>query len=225
MLALLVDVLAGDLPPGRSSARWLLVLPLVTSIGGIVAGRQWGRWLGLAVAIAALPWSLVLSFDPHLRDVRGFATLGCVAALFASLSGHAMVNHFEGRQSGIDWSGPRVRWLRWTIICNLASGLALLLFVLFFRAPFAWHLPVFIALIAGLVAGTYLVARQMTAGLLLVWLCCLLIPPVLILFIREARADLGETILLVATLAPGITTGWATAFVFGRPLWRYFRSV
>ena len=223
MLALLVTALV-TAPPFHSTSRWILVLPLVISIAGILTARAWGRWLGLAIAVAVLPWTLVLSLDPTLPSIRGFTTLACVLALFATLSGQTMILHFEGRQTAIDWTGPRMRWLRWAIICNLASVLALLLFVLLYDAAFDWHLPVFTALIAGLVTGTLLLARQLTAGLLLVWLCALAILPVLALFIRAAGADPAENILLVANLAPGIITGWATAFVFGRPLWRFLRS-
>ena len=66
--------------------------------------------------------------------------------------------------------------------------------------------------------------RQKTAGLLLVWLCCLLILPVGVFFVQASAADVAEATLFATMFLPGVVTGWATGFVFGRPVWRYLRS-
>jgi hypothetical protein len=80
------------------------------------------------------------------------------------------------------------------------------------------------ATMAGLIAGVVLVARQLTAGLLLLWLCCIAIIPVGAVFVLSEATGVGDAFLFAAALLPGALTGWATVFVFGRPLIRFLRS-
>jgi hypothetical protein len=117
-----------------------------------------------------------------------------------------------------------MRWLGWTVIGNLASVLTLLLFVVAYRFRFAWHMALLGAVMAGLIAGVVLLARRLTAGLLLVWLCCIAIIPIGAMFFMSEATSAGEALLFAAALLPGALTGWATVFVFGRPLIRFLRS-
>jgi hypothetical protein len=145
-------------------------------------------------------------------------------SLLAALAGRAMARRYEGSAKSADWFGPRMRWLGWTVIGNLASVLTLLLFVVAYRFRFAWHMGLLGATMAGLIAGVVLVARQLTAGLLLLWLCCIAILPVGAVFVLSEATGSGEALLFAAALLPGALTGWATVFVFGRPLVRFLRS-
>jgi hypothetical protein len=226
--ALLVAAMGSVFTPGGESRRplWLLLVPLILSIAGLVTDRFWARWLGLAIAIAVLPWAFVITFvpEPGLPVPAGAGALAAAVALLAALAGRRMAARYEGKVKSIDWFGPRMRWLGWTVIGNLASVLTLLLFVVAYRFRFAWHMALLGAVMAGLIAGVVLLARQLTAGLLLVWLCCIAIIPVGAMFVLSEATGAGEALLFAAALLPGALTGWATVFVFGRPLIRFLRS-
>jgi hypothetical protein len=226
--ALLVATMGSVFTPGGEARRplWLLLVPLAGSIAGLVTGRYWARWLGLAIAIAVLPWAFVITFvpEPGLPVPAGAGALATAVALLAALAGRGMAARYEGRSKSIDWVGPRMRWLGWTVIGNLASVLTLLLFVVAYPFRFAWHMALLGAVMAGLIAGVVLLARRLTAGLLLVWLCCIAIIPIGAMFVMSEATSAGEALLFAAALLPGALTGWATVFVFGRPLIRFLRS-
>jgi hypothetical protein len=212
---------ASPLDPGLVLAtRWLLV-PLGLTIIGLALERMWGRWLAIAGAVAVLPWAAFLTFGmPAGTILRRQAALALAAslALILSLSGRAMVGRYEGRGAG-DWTVPRMGLVRWTIILNLASVLHLFLFLVAYRYTIAWHAVIPAGLLAGLLSGVLLLARQKTVGLLLVALSCVLFVPAGTYFVwREAR-HAGELYLFATLFLPGVLAGWACLFAFGRHLW------
>ncbi|MGB5528087.1 MAG: hypothetical protein WBN79_14570, partial [Gemmatimonadota bacterium] len=66
-LVLFLAPRAGDGPPGQERlgiAILLMLLPLVWALVGLVLQRPAGRWLGLAVGIAVLPWAMAFTLGP-----------------------------------------------------------------------------------------------------------------------------------------------------------------
>jgi hypothetical protein len=114
--------------------------------------------------------------------------------------------------------------VRWTIILNMASALGLFLFVVVYRYAIGWHVAIPAVLLAGLVAGVLLLARQKTVGLLLVALSCILFVPAGTFFVWQEASHTGEVYLFAAAFLPGIIAGWACLFAFGRPMWRALRA-
>ncbi len=212
--------------PGAVGRRALLLAPIVLAMAGLLTARTWSRWLGLAAAMTVLPWAAVLLGDGRAPGAGPGASAALAAALItvAALAGRPMIEAGEGRMTGIDWRGPRMRWLRWAIIGNLVSALTLYLFVVAYAFQPAWQIVLLATPMAGLLAGVLLLVRQKTAGLLLVWLCCVLILPAGAIFVVSAASDAPDAILFVLTLLPGLVTGWATAFVFGRPVYSFLKT-
>lgn len=213
-----------DAPGAEVTAALGLLVPLAAAVAGTLRHYAWGRWLGLAIGLAVLPWAAVLTLGPTYGAPvwRPAIALGAALLLLVSLSGRAMFEAYEGRATGrdggADWRGGRRALLRWTIICNLASGLALYVFVTVYNprvAASAWPLAV---LLLGLVAGVGLLARQRTVGLLLVALCCVAFVPVGIWFVGREAFYVGEAFLFGVIFAPGVLTGWASLVAFARPI-------
>jgi hypothetical protein len=206
-------------------ATRLLLVPLGVTIAGLALGRYWSRWLALAGAFAVLPWAVVLTFGLPSGAPLGQQTIALVASfvLLASLLGRTMFDHCEGR-SGRDWSGPRMGLVRWTIILNIASALGLFLFVAVYRYAIEWHVVIPAVLLAGLLAGVLLLARQKTLGLLLVAVCSVLFVPAGTFFVWKEASHTGEVYVFAAAFVPGIAAGWACLFAFGKPLWQALRT-
>jgi hypothetical protein len=229
MLALLgLGGLAVTQRPGASpldaglvlATRWLLV-PLGLTIIGLAMGRTWARWLALAGAVAVLPWAAFLTFGmPAGTLIRRQAAFALAASLvlLLSLSGRAMVRRYEGHAAR-DWTAPRMGLVRWTIILNLASALQLFLFLVAYRYTIAWHAVIPAGLLAGLLAGVLLLARQKTVGLLLVASSCVLFVPAGAFFVWKEARHTGEIYLFAALFLPGVLAGWACLAAFGRDLW------
>jgi len=114
--------------------------------------------------------------------------------------------------------------VRWTIILNIASAIGLLLFVAVYRYAIEWHVAIPGVLLVGLVAGVSLLARQMTFGLLLVALSCVLFVPSGTFFVMKEASHTGEMYLFAAAFLPGVIAGWACLFAFGRPIWKALRT-
>lgn len=205
---------------------WAGLAPLAATIVAIILNRPWGRWLALALAVAVLPWAAALTFGETYgaSRVRPAIALGSTAVLLIGLTGRTAFGGFEGAAEGLDWSGPRMGLVRWTIILNLASGLGLFLFAVFYQPRIAWHAAIPASLLAGLLAGVLLLARQRTAGLLLVALCCLLFVPAGAYFVAQEARYAGEALLFGGLFAPGVVTGVATLLAFGKPLLRALRT-
>ncbi|HEY7612875.1 MAG TPA: hypothetical protein VH764_07765 [Gemmatimonadales bacterium] len=212
---------ASPLDPGLVlAARWLLA-PLGLTMIGLGLGKSWARWSALAGAVGVLPWAAFLTFGmPAGTLLRRQAALALAAslALLLSLSGRAMVGHYEGR-AAVDWTTPRMGLVRWTIILNLASTLQLFLFLVAYRYTVPWHAVIPAGLLGGLLGGVLLLARQKTAGLLLVALSCVLFVPGGTYFVWTEARHTGEIYLFAALFLPGVLAGWACLFAFGRDLW------
>ncbi len=223
-------VAVGQLPsPGggeRKLGLWVLLLPLAVTFVGLARNRYWGRWLGLAAGIAVLPWAAVLTLATGYGAPLTQPAIALAASLLLlmSLPGKNMFDAYEGRVTNMDWSHRRMSLVRWTVIFNIASALALYLFVVFYDYRLAWHHTSMGVLLLGLVVGVVMLARQQTVGLLLVALCCLLFVPLGAYFVWTEATDPGEAILFAVVFAPGILTGWASLLVFAKPLWAALRS-
>ncbi len=158
-------------------ATRVLLFPLGITVIGLALDRYWGRWLALAAAVVVLPWALVLTFGlpagaPLMQ--QGIA-LAAAVLLFVTLLGRDMFEHYEG-QAPTDWSGPRMGLVRWTVILNIAAAVALFIFLSVYRIRIEWYAVMPAILLVGLIVGVLLLARQKTAGLLLVALSCVLFP-------------------------------------------------
>jgi hypothetical protein len=203
----------------------ILLVPLAATMVGLTLERVWSRWLALAAALAVLPWAAVLTFGlprgaPLLQQSLALAAS---LLLLLSLSGQAVFDRYEG-QARMNWRGPRLGLVRWTVILNLASVLSLFLFVGLYRYAVQWHLAIPLGLFLALLAGVLLLAFQKTAGMLLVALACILFVPAGAYFVwREARYT-GEMYLFAVCFLPGIVAGWACLFAFGGPIWRTLRA-
>ena len=207
-------------------AMWLLLVPLLITIAGLIRGAYWSRWLALAAGLAVLPWgaALALAGGPGVPVVRASVALGASLLVILSLVGRRMFDRFEGRAKGTEWDGRRMTLVRWTIICNIASILALYLFVAVFDARIAWHSMIPALLLLGLVFGVPALARGRTAGLLAVALCCTLFVPAGGYFVWQEARYAGEAILFIIVFLPGVLTGWASLYVFGGPIRRYLSA-
>ena len=205
-------------------ATRVLLLPLSAAIIGLILETYWGRWLALAAAVVVLPWAIFLTFGlpsgvPLLQQ-----TIALVAAstLVAVLPGRAMFERYDC-QAATDWSGARMGLVRWTIILNVAFAVGLFIFVAVFGDGFEWHVSIPALLLAGLLAGVPLLARQKTIGLLLVALSCVLFVPAAVFFVREESSWVGGASIFGIGFLPGIVAGWACLLVFGKPLWQALR--
>ena len=211
---------------GGAWSIWALLVPLMLSAWGLVRRRPWGRWSGLAIAVAVLPWAAALTLGPSYGQPvdRPAVALAAAAVLLVALLGPGMFQAFEGRSETVDWSGRRMGLIRWTIVFNLASVFSLYFFVTRYEYGSGALIAIPAVMLGGLVVGVLLLAYQKTVGLLLLGLSCILFVPAGVYFVwREARDPL-EAALFLAIFAPGVLLGWASLAVFGRPLWRYLRS-
>ena len=89
-LALLLAPRAGEGPPGSERlgiAILLMLLPLVWALVGIVLRRPAGRWLGLAVGIAVLPWAAAFTLGPSYGAPTWPGALALAASLVATSFG------------------------------------------------------------------------------------------------------------------------------------------
>lgn len=203
----------------------VLLVPLVLTMIGLVLEKAWSRWLALAGAVAVLPWAMVLTFGLPRGAPLMQQTVALVASLvlLVSLSGRAMFDRYEGKAK-MDWSGPRMGLVRWTIILNMASILGLVLFVGLYRYTIEWHVAIPAVLLFGLLVGVLLLGFQRTIGLLLVAVSCVLFVPGGTYFVWKEATYTGEVYLFAATFLPGVIAGWACLFAFGRPIWNTLRA-
>jgi hypothetical protein len=203
----------------------VLLLPLVLTMIGLALHKVWSRWLALAGAVAVLPWAIVLTFGLPGGAPLMQQTVALVASLLllVSLSGRSMFERFEGT-ANMDWGGPRMGLVRWTIILNMASVLGLLLFVALYRYAIEWHVAIPAVLLSGLLVGVLLLGFQKTGGLLLVAASCLLFVPAGTYFVWTEASYTGEVYLFAASFLPGVLAGWACLFAFGKPIWSALRA-
>ena len=208
------------------TALWLLLAPLAITIGGLAGEAFWSRWLALAAGVAVLPWAVALCVAPPYGQpaLPHVLLLGASSLLLLSLTGRSMLARYEGRTGRATWSGPRMGLVRWTIICNMASVLALYLFVVAYDGAPAWQAGALAALLGGLLAGVLMLGRGRTVGVLLVALCATCFVPVGSLFLLQEATYAGEALLFGAIFLPGILTAWASLIAFGKPIWRFLAA-
>ena len=161
-LALLLTPRSAAGPPGSERlgvAIVLLLLPLGWAIVGLLMRRPAGRWLGLAVGIAVLPWAMAFVLGPSYGKPTWpqWVALAASLTLLVGLTGRTMFEAHEGRAE-VDWSGARMGLLRWTLVFNTASAFSLFLFVMAYDADFGSFVAVGAWLLLGLVTRR-LVAR------------------------------------------------------------------
>ena len=114
--------------------------------------------------------------------------------------------------------------VRWTIIFNIASAVALFLFVAVYRYTIEWYVAFPAVLLVALMTGVLLLARQKTLGLVLVALGCVLFVPAAVLFVWNESSYAGGVRIFAMSFLPGVLAGWACLFAFGGPVWRALRS-
>ncbi len=206
-------------------ATRVLLAPLGLAIIGLALERHWGRWLAIAAAFVVLPWALFFTFalPPGSPLTQQGIALAAAALLLIALPGRAMFERYEGKAS-IDWSGPRMGLVRWTLILNLAFAAGLFTFVAVFGDGFELHIAFPAVLLVGLLAGVFLLARQKTAGLLLVALSCVLFVPAAVIFVWRESSWAGGAYVFGLGFLPGVLAGWACLLAFGKPLWRALRG-
>lgn len=202
-----------------------LLLPLVAAMAGILLEAFWARWLALAIGVAVLPWSLVLTVVPLGLPIRRQAVaLAAALLLLLSMAGRTMLARYEGRSESTDWTGRRMGVVRWTIVCNIASILFLYLFTAVYDYRVDWVLALPAALMLGMIGGVVLLARGKTLGVLAVAVSCLLLVPAGTCFVWTEANHVGEIVLFALSFLPGILTGLASLIVFGGPMWRFLRD-
>ncbi len=152
-------------------------------------------------------------------------TIALVASLLllVSLPGRAMFERYEGK-SKMDWSGPRMGLVRWTIILNIASVLGLVLFVSLYRYRIEWHAAIPAILLFGLMVGVLLLGFQKTIGLLLVAVSCALFVPAGTYFVWKEASYTSDVYLFAVSFLPGVIAGWACLFAFGKPMLNTLRA-
>jgi hypothetical protein len=206
-------------------AMWVLLVPLIITIGGIIREVYWSRWLALAAGVAVLPWATAVLIGPRYGMPALPATLAAGASLLllSSLTGRSMFERYEARARAADWSARRMTLVRWTIVFNIASVLSLYVFVAAYDYRIDWHLAIPASLLIGLLIGVALLIHQRTVGLLLVALCCVCFVPAGAYFVWQEASYAGEAVLFVVVFLPGVLSAWATLLAFSRPIWRYLR--
>jgi hypothetical protein len=204
----------------------VLLVPLVITMGGVLASRAWGRWAALAAGLAVLPWStaFVLTADPMIPLTPPVLALTASLALLGSLSGRAMVDHFEGETHLMALPSPLGRVVRWTVIGNVAAAIVLYFFVAAYEYRVSWRMAIPGLLLLGLVVGVLLLARGRTLGLVLVGGSCVLFVPAGGYFVWTEAASIAEAMLFIVAVLPGVVMGWVSVVVFGKPLWRFARA-
>lgn len=206
-------------------AMWGLLVPLVVTIAGVIREAYWGRWLALAAGVAVLPWAIAVLAGPSygMPVLPAALAAGAALALLISLTGRRMFERYEARARTADWSARRMTLVRWTIIFNIASVLALYAFVTAYEYRIDWHLVIPASSLLGLLVGVALLAHQRTFGLLLIAFCCVCFVPAGAYFVWQEASYAGEAILFMVIFLPGVVSGWATLLAFSRAIWRYLR--
>lgn len=206
-------------------AMWVLLVPLLITIGGIIREAYWARWLALAAGVAVLPWATAVLIG-HLYGLPVLPptlAAGASLLLLSTLTGRRMFERYEAGASAADWSARRMALVRWTIVFNIASVLGLYIFVAAYEYRIDWHLAIPASLLIGLLIGVGLLAHQRTIGLLLVAFCCVCFVPAGAYFVWQEASYAGEAVLFAVIFLPGVVSGWATFLAFSPAIWRYLR--
>jgi hypothetical protein len=180
MLGRISGVKLGVLPPPDARFAILLSAGTLIGVGGLIARRQWARWLCLALGVAALGcgllngmnfWSASGTINTNLDwyyDVCRAENLYLVTALGGAVIVMNLVAARELFQTSATWAGnaPVVRWLRASMIASFVAVPMLLIY--------AWMQPLAtktastaVVLAAALTIGAVLGVRGKLVGALL----------------------------------------------------------
>lgn len=206
-------------------AMWVLLLPLLITIAGIIREAYWGRWTALGAGVAVLPWATAVLVGPRygMPVLPAILAAGASLLLLSTLSGRRMFERYEAGARAADWSARRMTLVRWTIVFNIASVLGLYIFVAAYEYRIDWHLVIPASLLIGLLSGVALLAHQKTLGMLLVAFCCICFVPAGAYFVWQEASYAGEAVLFAVIFLPGVVSGWVTLLAFSRAIWRYLR--
>jgi hypothetical protein len=198
-------------PDHELKGLWAVFAVVVVGTVGFAQGAWWGRMVPFA-------WSASVSLVTVMAVVSGADLAGWFLAggllLMGCVAGRQMFERYEGQAPApLDWRQPGMGLVRIALVANLHAFLVAVTIVPMLRftqscifegfdtSPL---MAVCLAMTAILLVGVVLLARQRTAGLLLVAVSAVGLPLVLL-----TRRSHGESPLILALLlAPGILCGW-----------------
>jgi len=155
---------------------------------------------------------------------RQSLALAASLALLICLPGRAMTECFESSTRGEVRRDARFTLVRWAVICNIASVLALYMFATVYNYRVSGHAVVTAVLMFGLLVGVLLLAHGRTVGLLAVAGCCLLLVPIGGFFVWSEASYPGEAMLFILLFLPGVLTALASLIAFWHPMRKYVRG-
>lgn len=232
-LALLVWLTASyrprPVPIGRDPdgpAVWALLAPLVAVAIGLLRGAKWGTTLGLAIALAVLPWATVLTLAPNfgapiIRQLIALIGSGMLLVALLLPSSSAEGAHRDGASSQGDVGR---RWIRWCMVLNLVSAFNLYLFLIAYDFGASWQLLTLAGVLLLLLIGSGFLARNVTGGLLVLAVSAILMVPGAALFVLAEAESVAEAGLFAILFGPGVIAALGTVAFFSRPLARLFRE-
>jgi hypothetical protein len=222
------NLVGGHLPFARDAiAQWSVaaIAAVVAALVGLVNGRCWGRWLGLAIGVFAstlAPFVVLHQIQrPGINPGTWLFLLGPL--LWIALSGRRMYERYDAPAGQGDDLHARV--VRWAVIANVA-GLGALLFenIVFVRelGRYTGSVVLSLAALIGVLAGSILLAARKTAGLLVVAAAAVLL-----------ALSVGDVLLgrpsypafaLAGAVAPGAVLALAAAALYARPMLAFLRA-
>jgi hypothetical protein len=169
-----------------------------------------------------LAWSVVAALASALAMARSLAPahyfLAGAVLLRLCLAGKEMFARYEGQAPpAFDWTRPGMRLVRAALIANLCAFLG---GVTLAPAIFEWSrfthqhqtlapgtmLMACLVMTAVMLVAVMLLARQRTAGLLLLAVAAIGVP--LTLIANRAVYDTATALIFLALFGPGIVCGW-----------------
>jgi len=200
---IVVSYQPSGLPIGREASTLAvktLLVPLALAAVGLLRRTGWGRVIGLSVALAVLPWAIVLTLTPSLGVP--------VTRQAVALAGSALLLFALARRDEVEAIGaaPRSRhqaWIRWCLVLNFAAILHLYVFVIAYRFGASWQLMILGSLLAALLLGVGFLARQKTIGLLMLAASALLLIPGAALFVSAEARSPEEAVLFFPAVRSG----------------------
>ena len=218
-------IAAGRTPDRVALAMWGLLAPLAVTLVGVLRGAPWARWLALGAAVAVLPWALVLTVAPLGLPVgRHIVALAASLAVFGGLAGPSASGRRGDREERVDRGSRHTALVGWTIAANIASMLALYLFLVAFDYRSGWNLAAVWTFLVLLLFGVMALGRGKTAGILAIALAGLGLVVTGGAFLAPEANHVGEILLLGSIFLPGIVMGTALLCAFARPMWRVLRG-
>jgi hypothetical protein len=227
----------GALPPPDARFAILLSAGTLLGVGGLIARRQWARWLCLALGTAALGcgllnglnfWSASGTINTNLDwyyDVCRAENLYLVTALGGAVIVMNLVAAHDLFQTSATWAGnaPVVRWLRASMIASFVAVPMLLIYA--WMQPLATKTaPTAVVLAAALTIGAVLGVRGKLVGALLLVLAGLGLAAQTIVTVLLAN-DTRIAMYYVAFWAPAALVALVTGCLLVGPTVRLLRRL